>query len=75
MIRGASPADCEAIAALNAELGYPATADAIRQRLEGVLAAPLQAVFAAEADGRARRFYERLGYTVTKTQNVFDRKW
>jgi hypothetical protein len=23
----------------------------------------------------ARRFYERLGYAVTKTQNVFDRKF
>ena len=137
-IRSYTRGDCEAVTALNRELGYDGTAAEMQLRLETVLASPEQAVFVAEAGGSvsgwihmavvpsietdsfaeirglvvaaaarrtgigaalvasgegwardqgmtrvrvrsnvtredARRFYEKLGYRVTKTQNVFDR--
>ena len=131
-IRDARESDAEALASLSRELGYEATAEAVRQRL------PSAVVFVAEEDGdvvgwcqvaavpsvvhdpfveirglvvtqsrrsagigrafldrveqwtreqgmthirvhsnvvrdRARSFYEKNGYAVTKTSNVFDK--
>jgi GNAT superfamily N-acetyltransferase len=139
VIRPATRGDCDAIAALNGQLGYDAGPAEIGRRLDSIFDSQGQAVLVAEVDGRvvgwifvavvpsleteifaeirglivgdrfrgagigarlvsageewarrqgvsrirvrsnvnrdhARRFYERAGYTVTKTQNVFDRE-
>jgi GNAT superfamily N-acetyltransferase len=51
-IRGAIPADTEALARLSHELGYPSDAGAVARRLRRVLAAPdHQALVAVRADG------------------------
>ncbi len=47
-IRRAKPGDAPRIAELSGQLGYPATASQIRQRLRAIRPAPLHAVFVAE---------------------------
>jgi GNAT superfamily N-acetyltransferase len=51
-IRAVTIDDCEAIARLSGQLGYPSEVDAIRRRLESVFAHPEIAVVAAVADTR-----------------------
>jgi GNAT superfamily N-acetyltransferase len=51
-IRHAREQDCAEVARLAGQLGYPVSADAMRTRLQRLLASPSDVVFAAEsADG------------------------
>jgi GNAT superfamily N-acetyltransferase len=51
-IRGASLADASSIAALLTQLGYPARASEISERLAYWLPDPMSVILVAEADGR-----------------------
>jgi GNAT superfamily N-acetyltransferase len=48
-IRRAKPADAPQLAALSGQLGYPATAQQVRQRLRGIRPESQNAIFVAEA--------------------------
>jgi GNAT superfamily N-acetyltransferase len=48
VIRRAKPSDARELAALSAELGYPATPTEMKDRLEGVCLRPANGVFVAE---------------------------
>jgi GNAT superfamily N-acetyltransferase len=50
-IRRAKPSDASRLAELTTQLGYPATANEIRERLARLLTRPEHAVFVAEAPG------------------------
>jgi GNAT superfamily N-acetyltransferase len=56
LIRAAVPADVPALAALATHLGYPATADAMRERLERIAARDDYQTYVAERDGRVVGF-------------------
>ncbi len=51
-IRPAREQDCLEIARLASQLGYPASGEVMRQRLQRLLASPKDAVFVAEGQGR-----------------------
>ena len=51
-LRAATPADAPAIAALLGELGYPATADDVRQRLGRLATFDAATILVAEVDAR-----------------------
>ena len=51
-IRNARISDAAALAPLSGQLGYPATADEVRARLERLLGDPTQAVFVVEIEGK-----------------------
>ena len=50
-IRRAKPSDAPHLAELSGQLGYPATASEVRQRLRAIRPAALHAVFVAESKG------------------------
>jgi GNAT superfamily N-acetyltransferase len=52
MIRHAKPGDAKRIAELAGQLGYPATAAQMRNRLRGIKPASEHAVYVAELDGK-----------------------
>ena len=51
-IRPASAGDCEALASLSLQLGYPASAQEMRERLRRLAASADHAVYVAELAGR-----------------------
>jgi GNAT superfamily N-acetyltransferase len=51
-IRRVRPEDAEAVAELNGELGYPAGAERVRDRIHRMAKVPTQAVFVACIDGQ-----------------------
>jgi GNAT superfamily N-acetyltransferase len=51
VIRDAAPADADAITGLLAELGYPAEAGQVEQRLERIAEDPSSRLFVADVDG------------------------
>jgi GNAT superfamily N-acetyltransferase len=51
-IRRVRPEDAEAVAELNGQLGYPAGAERVRDRIEEIANVPTQAVFVACIDGQ-----------------------
>jgi GNAT superfamily N-acetyltransferase len=62
VIRTATNADAEALASLDRELGYEATAEQMAERLEGVRATGNEEVFVAEKDGEVVAFVHVAAY-------------
>lgn len=52
LLRDARPGDCESLAALAGQLGYPSEPGPVRERLAAQLGRPGQRVLVAEAEGQ-----------------------
>ena len=50
-VRAAQLDDAASLAALSGQLGYPSSADSVRQRLRSLLSKPDHAIWVAETDG------------------------
>lgn len=66
-IRAARLEDAEALARLSEQLGYPATADGIRGRLEKIMRDPSAAVFVAETSSGIAGWIQLLEQHILET--------